>query len=322
MSKRKLEAAAEFEFSNRKRNEEEDLEEEDDSDLEESSDEEEEALEEMKQKQRKTGNDNTNFKNKQRVLIFCSRGTTTRYRHLMNDLRKLLPHSKREVKMDNKDPLYVINEICELRSCNNCIYLEVKKKTDCYMWVSKTPNGPSARFHVSNVHTLGELKLLGNCLRGSRPFLLFDKSFDEKPHWQLLKEMFTQSFGTPRGHPGSKPFVDHIFCFYIQDNRIWFRNYQVGEKEPGMKNSETELVEIGPRFVLNPIRIFGGSFGGPTLYQNSEYVSPNAIRASAKEGKAGSYVNRIMDKQALKDKRDDALTIPPIQDYTEDVFQE
>jgi ribosome biogenesis protein BRX1 len=86
---------------------------------------------------------------------------------------------------------------------------------------------------------------------------------------------------------------------------------------------------------LNPIRIFGGSFGGPTLYQNSEYVSPNAvrfqamlfvdtlqIRASAKVGKAGSYVNRIMDKQALKDKRDDALTIPPIQDYTEDVFQE
>jgi hypothetical protein len=73
MSKRKLEAAAEFEFSNRKGHEDdEDLEEEDDSDLEESSDE-EEALEEMKQKLRKTGNDNTNFKNKQRVLIFCSR---------------------------------------------------------------------------------------------------------------------------------------------------------------------------------------------------------------------------------------------------------
>lgn len=27
------------------------------------------------------------FKNKQRTLVFCARGTTTLYRHLMNDLR-------------------------------------------------------------------------------------------------------------------------------------------------------------------------------------------------------------------------------------------
>ena len=29
--------------------------------------------------------------------------------------------------------------------------------------------------------------------------------------------------------------------------------------------------------VLNPIRIFQGSFGGPTLYQNPHYVSPNMV---------------------------------------------
>lgn len=34
---------------------------------------------------------------------------------------------------------------------------------------------------------------------------------------------------------------------------------------------------IGPRFVLNPIRIFEGSFGGPTLFQNPHYVSPNDV---------------------------------------------
>lgn len=33
----------------------------------------------------------------------------------------------------------------------------------------------------------------------------------------------------------------------------------------------------GPRFVLNPIRMFSGSFGGPTLYQNPTFVSPNEV---------------------------------------------
>ena len=28
---------------------------------------------------------------------------------------------------------------------------------------------------------------------------------------------------------------------------------------------------------MNPIRIFQGSFGGPTLYQNPSYVSPNEV---------------------------------------------
>jgi ribosome biogenesis protein BRX1 len=37
--------------------------------------------------------------NKQRVLVFCSRGITTRYRHLMDDFRKLLPHHKKDVKV-------------------------------------------------------------------------------------------------------------------------------------------------------------------------------------------------------------------------------
>lgn len=46
------------------------------------------------------------------------------------------------------------------------------------------------------------------------------------------------------------------------------------------KDEETQLTEIGPRFVLQPIRIFEGSFGGPTLYENSEYVPPNAVRGS------------------------------------------
>lgn len=39
------------------------------------------------------------YTNKQRVLIFGSRGMTARYRHLMEDIKSLVPHHKRESKV-------------------------------------------------------------------------------------------------------------------------------------------------------------------------------------------------------------------------------
>lgn len=40
------------------------------------------------------------------------------------------------------------------------------------------------------------------------------------------------------------------------------------------------LVEVGPRVCLNPIKIFGGSFGGPVLFDNPHFVSPNRVSAT------------------------------------------
>ncbi|KAG8071247.1 hypothetical protein GUJ93_ZPchr0006g42997 [Zizania palustris] len=60
------------------------------------------------------------------------------------------------------------------------------------------------------------------------------------------------------------------------------------------------LVEVGPRFCLNPIKIFGGSFSGPTLYENPYYVSPNQIRALEKRKKAGKYAKKVKAKGRRK----------------------
>merc|ERR1712137_399590 len=163
------------------------------------------------------------------------------------------------------------------------------------MWVSKTPLGPSIKFNVVNIHTMNELKLTGNCLRGSRPILTFSSEFDSEPHLQLMKELFQQTFGTPNNHPKSKPFFDHIFSFAYLDNRIWFRNYQI--VWPQNKLDETELIEIGPRFVLEPIRIFSGSFKGSTLYQDPFFVSPNKIRSLAIADKGKKYIQRTAQKK-------------------------
>ena len=101
--------------------------------------------------------------------------------------------------------------------------------------------------------------MTGNCLKGTRPLLSFDASFETKPHWSLMKELLAQvtgslklnrtrstlkqqcilqTFSTPRNHPKSQPFFDHIFTFTIIQNRIWFRNFQILEEDG-------QLAEIG-----------------------------------------------------------------------------
>ena len=37
-----------------------------------------------------------------------------------------------------------------------------------------------------------------------------------------------QIFGVPPGARRAKPFIDHILTFSVVDNKIWFRNFQVG----------------------------------------------------------------------------------------------
>ncbi|XP_067003290.2 ribosome biogenesis protein BRX1 homolog [Anabrus simplex] len=231
--------------------------------------------------------------NKQRVLVFGSRGISHRDRHLMEDLRTLMPHARPESKMERKENLFVVNEICEMKNCNKCVLFEGRLKRDLYMWISNVPKGPSAKFLVENVYTMGELKLNGNCLKGSRPLLSFDESFTKHPHYAVLKELFVQVFGTPNQHPKSQPFTDHVLTFTVMDNRIWFRNFQI-------LSEDGALVEIGPRFVLNPVKIFDGSFGGQTLWDNPFYVTPSKHRQLLKKAAAGKYISRVEHKVALE----------------------
>jgi len=283
------------------------------------------------------------YKNRQRVLVFCSRGVTARYRHLLEDLRKLIPHHKKDVKLDCKGDLQVINEIAEVKSCNNSLFLEARKRQDLYLWLSKTPLGPSIKFNVLNVHTLDELRLTGNAMLGSRPLLSFDLAFEAHPHTRLIKALLTDTFGTPRGHPKSKPFVDRVLSFALADGKVWVRNYQIVDTAPvatvadplatdkaeakaaaktaaadkkkgaaaggegGNEDELTSLVEIGPRFVLNPIRIFSGSFGGPTLYQNPSFISPNFVRSEKKRTEGARLAHKMKADSVRKERKAKAV---------------
>lgn len=226
------------------------------------------------------------YHNKQRMLLISSRGITARYRHLLEDLRTLIPHSKKESKLDvgKSDhllqPLHIcsismliisnvstflvtgknysgsgsgagggygaaVNEIAEVRGCHTVLFLETRKRgQDGYLWLGRTSHansssipdndspenvpkkhlmitgGPSIKFHITNIHTMDELKMTGNCMKGSRPVLSFDKAFDEVDHLKMVKHLFVDVFGTPRGHPKSKPFVDRVMGFYYADGKV------------------------------------------------------------------------------------------------------
>ncbi|KAL4003893.1 Brix domain family protein [Acanthocheilonema viteae] len=232
------------------------------------------------------------WRNRERVLIFCSRGASYRMRHLMKDFLNLMPHSKSDNKLDKKKSLVLINEIAEIANCTKCLYFENRKHTDLYLWISNITHGPSVKFLVHNVHTMDEVRMSGNCLKGSRPVLSFDSTFDSRTHFSLIKQLLMQTFSTPYRHPRSKPFIDHVFMFSITaDAKIWFRNFQIVDET-------LELQEIGPRMVLEIIRIFDGSFEGSVLYNNPNYVSPNAVRSEIKKKQSHKYVTKkLIEKQ-------------------------
>jgi ribosome biogenesis protein BRX1 len=171
---------------------------------------------------------------------------------------------------------------------------------------------------------MSELHFPGNCLKGSRPILSFDARFDTQPHLKVIKELLTHIFGVPPNSRKVKPFVDHVMGFTLADGKIWIRCFQINEtevakgseptsgaisevvKSKGQKgDTEVSLSEIGPRFVLTPIVIQESSFGGPIIYENKEFVSPNQIRSELRTQKAGRYARRNEEGVERKAKRRD-----------------
>jgi len=245
----------------------------------------------------------------------------------------MIPHGRKDVKFDSKSKMYQLNELAELYNCNNVMFFEARKGKDLYMWFSKVPNGPTVKMHAQNrrlsegvnpelmtltrhiVHTMEELHFIGNCLKGSRPVLSFDAAFEQEPHLKIIKEAFLHVFGVPQGARKSKPFIDHVMGFSVADGKIWVRNYEIREVEKakgedkdedsnkgkksrsGDRDTDISLVEIGPRFVLTPIVIQEGAFGGPIIYENKRFVSPNQVRAELRRAKAGRHNARAEQRR-------------------------
>lgn len=114
--------------------------------------------------------------------------------------------------------------------------------------------------------------------------------------------------------------------FTIADGKIWIRCFEVretsiskselrtpsseetekGKRAAGDKgDTKISLIEIGPRFIITPIVILESSFGGPVIYENKEFVSPNQIRSDLRKSKAGRYAHRSEQQIERKAKKGD-----------------
>lgn len=190
----------------------------------------------------------------------------------MLDMRQIMPHSKKDVKFSKRDSLCALNELAGLSNCDKCLYFENRKGKILLMWASNINGGPSVKFLVKNVHTMQDIKLIGNSLRGSRPILSFDDHFERIPHLRLIKEIFIQIFNVPYKHPKSQPFVDHVATFSFLDGHIWFRNYQI------LDQKDMTMAEIGPRMALMPMLILSASFQGEVLWANFKKFTKDSKR--------------------------------------------
>jgi len=140
-------------------------------------------------------------------------------------------------------------------------------------------------------------------LKGGRGVVVFDKSFEDgfekgAEYKSLVREMLSGVFCVPaKGVRGMKPFIDRIIGVFGLDGKIWVRAYEIREAEKkqtevAKDGTDISLVEVGPRFVLTPIVVLEGSFSGPVLFENKEFVSANQVRSEARIRRAGKYARR------------------------------
>ncbi|KAL7219484.1 hypothetical protein ACSBR2_012520 [Camellia fascicularis] len=84
------------------------------------------------------------------VRIIYSELLFLRYRHLMLNVVSLLPHCKKDNKVESKASKgATLNELVELKGCSSCLFFERRKHKDLYLWMAKCPNGPSMKFLVN-----------------------------------------------------------------------------------------------------------------------------------------------------------------------------
>ena len=235
----------------------------------------------------------------------------------MNDLHSLLPHAHKDSKLDTKSSRNyneALNALADLHSCNYIFFLEARKRAqDLYLWLAKSPNGPTIKFSITNIHTMGEMGFGGNCLKGGRGVVVFDQSFDDQQIGlevrPLIREMLRGVFCVPsKGARGMKPFIDRVIGVYGLDDKIWIRVYEIRETAESTRGStksgEITLVEIGPRFVLTPVLVLESAFGGAKIYENRSYISGNQVRSLAKAEKAQKLARRERGHADRRNRKD------------------
>jgi ribosome biogenesis protein BRX1 len=240
------------------------------------------------------------FINRQRVLIVVSRGTKRRQKFVAQELLSIMSHAKAHSKIEtDQDIPNQIKKRCAKAKCENFMYFEIRK-TFQYLWIGKSPEGPSAFLHVLDYTPLEKSKHTGNFMIASRTLFSFGEQFDIKPEYNLLKELLVDSLNVPKNYPRTFRYVEKVMSFELINGTIHLRMFQV-KQNPSMKEG-FELIESGPRMNLQLIKIFAGTLGGDVLYENPDFKYPEFKKLEKKELKLQKKIKKIngKDDQEIK----------------------
>jgi hypothetical protein len=147
----------------------------------------------------------------------------------------------------------------------------MKKKTNGHLWISTFPFDPLIQMEIYDVKSLEKLSFLGNCYRWSLPFISFDKIFKKMPHLNIIRKIISAFFSSKRKDIRAEPFVDHIISLCYLNNKIWFRVYQIdfSKKKKEEKFSINQFIEIGPRIIINIMKIWSDVKQKNCIYNSS-----------------------------------------------------
>ncbi|RNE99274.1 ribosome biogenesis protein [Trypanosoma rangeli] len=105
-----------------------------------------------------------------------------------------------------------------------------------------------------------------------------------------------------------------MVCFFYLDHHIWFRHYQIVDSEP------LSLLEIGPRFTLEPAAILNGCCKGSVIWKSELAKTPTEQRRDRKTRR----LEKVQMNEAIKIKSEmhKAMNPPPEQNPLDLVFKE
>lgn len=139
-----------------------------------------------------------------------------------------MPHGQLGKKLGAEQELSTLTDAVEEADCDSALLLDARDPRRLYMWLASCPSGPSAMFHVLNIHTVAELKLERQRAAGARTLLVFDRQFEESVERKVMKALMTRIFAVPaKGSRERHPKVQHTMYFSWLDDRIWVRIYRI-----------------------------------------------------------------------------------------------
>ena len=215
-----------------------------------------------------------------RPMIVGNKGMIHATAEILDDVRKCIPHAKKDVKITQED-FKEMKEIASDMHCDTVALFETKHHLEPYLWLADAANGPTICFFMEEGKSIYDLGLVGNPMKGSRPLLFFDPAFDKTNVLKLSRNLLQRLFEVPFNDKHSKPFVDRTMSFFTEDNKIIIRHYQIQwDTDP------TRLVEVGPRITLVPIFILADVFRGHKIWKNATWESPTAQRRDERKQSA------------------------------------